>query len=172
MNISLSIRNLNNRTRIARADDNFIINDLTALMINAKNEKNDYVIDNLRNGPVDKLFRFRRSDGILIMPYEAVLGQTYSLYCLTNNTPNHIWENCNGNKLYISLGPYDRLTNNNPTAIEYINPIPRTVDYFHTFVLNYNTTSLYIYGSDVGDNIDRTEFYYARIAIKYSYTPI
>ena len=42
MNISLSIRNLNNRTRIARADDNFIINDLTALMINAKNEKNYY----------------------------------------------------------------------------------------------------------------------------------
>ena len=117
------------------------------------------------NEPLDKLFRFRTSNGTLIMPNEAVLGQTYSLYSLTNHTTNMIWANCSGYTLYVSLEPYDPLTNNNPVAIKYFYTFPRPIDYLQKFVLNYGITYLYVYGSD-GDNIlERTEFYYARIAI-------
>ena len=114
---------------------------------------------------IDRRFRFRTSNGRLIMPYEAVVGQTYSLYSSTNNTLGLVWQYCDGYTLYVSLGPYDSVMNSTPTAIPYLAHSVIPGEYAVKFVLNYGITYIYIYGSDINDKIDDTGNYYIKIAI-------
>ena len=172
---SYNLINTNNTNRLFSAYSNkrlkyicicsptiFISTDISVLEKSNLNE-----IPYMREQPLDRLFRFRTSNGQLIMPYEAVLGKTYSLYGLTNYTLNLVWQFCEGYTVFVSVGPYDSVTNKNPTSISYPNSDPRHVEYSTKFVLNYGITYLYIYGSKEDDKISRTESYYARIAIQY-----
>lgn len=114
------------------------------------------------------IFRFRTSNGQLIIPSEAVVGKMYSLYSLTNHALGLVWQYCTGYVLYASVGPYDPVINNNPTAIPYENRNLRPGEYSAKFVLDYGITYIYLYGSGDNDEMERTDTYYVKIAITVS----
>ena len=134
-------------------------------LIEARIIDDELLLESLRSKPLDKKFMFRTSNGQLIMPYEAVYGQTYSLYSFTSNTLGLVWQFCDGLQLFVSLGPYDSVMNNNPSVIPDpgINKGPR--EYSPKFVFNYGITYLYLYGSNSSNIINDTDTYYAKIAI-------
>lgn len=116
--------------------------------------------------PLDTEFKYKNSSGGFTSLDNAKIGDTYSLYCETDHATFWVWNSCPGDAV-MKLTPYTvgdldfklypHLTHFESDELTRMNRLgpPGPMDYPTKFVLNYGTSYVYIYGTE----IDRSVLY-------------
>ena len=109
---------------------------------------------------IDTVFMYRNSSGSLMLPENAIVGHTYSLFSETSHAARNVWNDCPA-KVVMIFGVYDPVSN--PNFVVMVDPpeIPDIIQYPVDFVLQYGISDLYLYGTNLDGSLKDPSTYFA-----------